>query len=193
MKHPEKQTGNDTFSPSLRRLVIAEKPSVGKSIAAVLSANKRGDGFFEGNDYIVSWCIGHLVQLAPPEAYSEADMLTIVNGRECETDGKSGNGVKYQVKKNEKYAKWRKEDLPIIPEPWQYTVSDGAKSQFTILKHLMALPSVNSIICATDAGREGELIFRLVYHLCECRKPVERLWILCVATHKIHYAPSQVM
>lgn len=129
------------------RLVIAEKPSVARSLAAVIGAAKKQNGYLEGNGYLVSWCVGHLVELASPGAYDE------------------------------KYDKWRGEDLPILPEPWQYTVSEGTKAQFGILKQLMDDPRVGGIICATDAGREGELIFRLVYDLCGCRKPVERLWI----------------
>lgn len=129
------------------KLVLAEKPSVAQSIAKVLGANKRGSGYLEGNGYIVSWCIGHLVELAKPESYDE------------------------------KYAKWRKEDLPILPDNWKYEISVGTKKQFLILKQLMERPDVESLVCATDAGREGELIFRLVYHQCKCRKPFERLWI----------------
>lgn len=129
------------------RLVIAEKPSVARSIAAILGAAQKQNGYFEGNNYLVSWCVGHLVELAPPSAYDE------------------------------RYAKWRREDLPILPEPWQYTISEATKAQFNTLKRLMDDPRVCSLICATDAGREGELIFRLVYTLCGCKKPVERLWI----------------
>ena len=128
-------------------LVIAEKASVARSLAAVLGAAKKQNGYLEGKDYLVSWCVGHLVELAVPRAYGE------------------------------KYAKWHKEDLPILPEPWQYTVCMETMAQFNILKQLMNDPRVGSIICATDAGREGELIFRLVYEQCGCRKPVERLWI----------------
>ena len=129
------------------KLVIAEKPSVAQSIAKVIGADKREDGYLEGNGYIVSWCVGHLVELSQPEAYDE------------------------------KYAKWKYDDLPILPEHWQYQVSASTKKQFGILKKLMQRKDVESLICATDAGREGELIFRLVYHQCGCKKPVERLWI----------------
>ena len=131
----------------MSKLVICEKPSVAQSIAKVLGANKRGSGYLEGNGYIVSWCIGHLVELAKPESYDE------------------------------RYAKWRKEDLPILPDNWKYEISAGTKKQFLVLKQLMERPDVESLVCATDAGREGELIFRLVYHQCKCRKPFERLWI----------------
>lgn len=129
------------------KLVITEKPSVAQSIAKVLSATKRCNGYLEGNDYLISWCIGHLVELAPPDHYDE------------------------------RYRKWKKEDLPILPANWKYTVSPGTKKQFIILTELMNRDDVDSLICATDAGREGELIFRLVYHQCRCRKPFERLWI----------------
>lgn len=129
------------------KLVVCEKPSVAQSISKVLGATKRGDGFLEGGGYIVSWCIGHLVELAQPESYEE------------------------------RYAKWRKEDLPILPHSWKYQVTAATKKQFSILKKLMLRPDVESLVCATDAGREGELIFRLVYHQCGCKKPFERLWI----------------
>ena len=129
------------------KLVLAEKPSVAQSIAKVLGANKRSDGYLEGNGYLVSWCVGHLVELAQPEAYDE------------------------------KYGKWVYNDLPIFPADWKYKVSSATKKQFAILKKLMARDDVASLVCATDAGREGELIFRLVYHQCRCKKPVERLWI----------------
>lgn len=129
------------------KLVLAEKPSVAQSIAKVLGANKREDGYLEGNGYVVSWCVGHLVELAQPEAYDA------------------------------KYSKWAYADLPIFPADWRYEVSSGTKKQFGILKKLMARDDVASLVCATDAGREGELIFRLVYHKAGCRKPFERLWI----------------
>ena len=129
------------------KLVLAEKPSAAQSFAKVLGATNRGDGYLEGNGYLVSWCVGHLVELIPPEGYDE------------------------------KYSKWRREDLPIFPERWRYQVSSGTRKQFGILKKLMERADVDSLICATDAGREGELIFRLVYHQCGCKKPFERLWV----------------
>lgn len=129
------------------KLVLAEKPSVAQSIAKVLGATKREDGYLEGNGYVVSWCVGHLVELSQPEAYDE------------------------------KYSTWTYADLPIFPEQWKYQVSASTKKQFGILKKLMARKDVESLVCATDAGREGELIFRLVYHQCGCEKPFERLWI----------------
>ena len=129
------------------KLVIAEKNSVARSIAAVLDASQKQKGYLEGNGYWVSWCVGHLVELAAPSEYDE------------------------------KYAKWWTEDLPILPVNWQFSVIESTKAQFNVLRTLMNDSRVTSIICATDAGREGELIFRLVYALCECTKSVERLWI----------------
>lgn len=129
------------------KLVLAEKPSVAQSIAKVIGATKREDGYLEGNGYVVSWCVGHLVELVQPESYDS------------------------------KYSKWSYNDLPIFPDSWQYQVSAATKKQFGILKKLMARKDVESLVCATDAGREGELIFRLVYHQCHCKKPIERLWI----------------
>lgn len=129
------------------KLVIAEKNSVARSIAAVLGASQKQKGYLEGNGYWVSWCVGHLVELAAPSEYDE------------------------------KYTKWQAEDLPILPKDWQYAVIENTKAQFNVLRTLMNDSRVTSIVCATDAGREGELIFRLVYSLCGCTKPVERLWI----------------
>lgn len=129
------------------KLVIAEKPSVAMSLAAVLGATEKQDGYTEGGGYLVSWCVGHLVELAQPEAYGE------------------------------QYAKWRREDLPIMPEVWKYEVAKEKRRQLSVLKKIMADKRVESIVCATDAGREGELIFRLVYDYCGCKKPIERLWI----------------
>jgi len=129
------------------QLIIAEKPSVGRNIAAIIGANKKNNGYFEGNGYLVSWCIGHLVGLVEAPKY----------------DGR--------------YSKWQRDDLPIIPKTWKYSVFDNKKMQFNILKKLMNQSDVESIICATDAGREGELIFRLVYDEAQCNKPFFRLWI----------------
>jgi DNA topoisomerase-3 len=129
------------------QLVIAEKPSVAQSIAAVLGATEKKDGYIQGAGYLVSWCIGHLVGLAAAHAY------------------------------NETYSKWRQEDLPILPEDWQYTVAADKKKQFTTLRELMNRKDVESLVCATDAGREGELIFRFVYQMAGCKKPFSRLWI----------------
>ena len=129
------------------KLVVAEKPSAAQSFAKVLGADNRKEGWWEGNGYLVSWCVGHLVELVPPEVY------------------------------NEKYRKWRKADLPIIPSQWLYQISPATRKQFQILKRLMERKDVDSLICATDAGREGELIFRLVYQQCGCRKPFKRLWV----------------
>ena len=129
------------------KLVVAEKPSAAQSFAKVLGADNRKEGWREGNGNLVSWCVGHLVELTPPEGY------------------------------NEKYRKWRKEDLPIIPRQWLYRICPATRKQFQILKRLMERKDVDSLICATDAGREGELIFRLVYTKCGCQKPFERLWV----------------
>lgn len=128
-------------------LVITEKPSVAQSIAVVLGATKRHDGYMEGSNYIVSWCIGHLVELATAETYDE------------------------------RYAKWDYADLPILPENWQYVISRGKEKQVKIIKELANRDDVTFVTSATDAGREGELIFRLVYEKIGCKKPVKRLWI----------------
>ena len=117
------------------------------SYAKVLGATSRQDGYLEGNGYLVSWCVGHLVELAPPNVYDA------------------------------KYVKWSIADLPILPQKWQYLVSASTKKQFGILQKLMHRPDVDSVICATDAGREGELIFRLVYQQAGCKKPFSRLWL----------------
>ncbi|MCQ4755783.1 type IA DNA topoisomerase [Enterocloster bolteae] len=128
-------------------LVIAEKPSVAQSIAAVIGATNRNDGYMEGSGYLVSWCVGHLVELAPADAYDE------------------------------KYAKWTYNDLPILPASWQYSIANGKQKQLKILRELMSRADVDIVTAATDAGREGELIFRLVYNHCNCKKPIKRLWI----------------
>ena len=129
------------------KLVIAEKPSVAQSLAAVIGATARKDGYLEGGGWRVSWCVGHLAGLADADAY------------------------------NPDYAKWRYDDLPILPEPWQMVVSKDKKKQFDVLKQLMNAPDVTEVVNACDAGREGELIFRAVYELAGCTKPMKRLWI----------------
>ena len=129
------------------KLVIAEKPSVALSIAKVLGANAKKDGYVEGNGYKVSWCVGHLIQMANPDAYDS------------------------------RYTKWNMEDLPIFPKEYKYEVTKATKKQFSILKKLMNESSIDTIINACDAGREGEAIFRLVYTEASCKKKVERLWI----------------
>ena len=129
------------------KLVIAEKPSVAQSLAAVLGANQKKQGYLEGGGWLVSWCVGHLVGLAPADAYDP------------------------------KYSNWTYEDLPIVPTQWQFTVDPGKKDQFQVLADLMNRADVDGLVCATDAGREGELIFRLVYQQAGCKKPMERLWI----------------
>ena len=131
----------------MSRLVIAEKPSVAQSIASVLGAGNRKDGYLEGGGYLVSWCFGHLAELSDASAY------------------------------NPDYAKWRYEDLPILPEKWQYSVAADKKKQFDLLKKLMEQSDVTEVVNACDAGREGESIFRTVYNLTGCKKPMLRLWI----------------
>ena len=129
------------------KLVIAEKPSVAKSIASALGAASRADGFYEGNSLIVSWCVGHLVSPMDAASYDE------------------------------RYKKWRYDDLPILPEPFRYVLAPGKEDAFYNLRSLMNRADVDTIVNACDAGREGELIFRLVYGMTGCTKPVERLWI----------------
>ncbi len=122
-------------------MIVTEKPSVAISYAKILGVHGRQDGYLEGNGYLVSWCVGHLVELAPPSAYGE------------------------------QYVKWNIADLPILPEKWQYLVSASTKKQFGILKKLMHRADVNTVVNSCDAGREGELIFRLVYEQAGCKKP----------------------
>ena len=131
----------------MHNLIVTEKPSAARTISKVLGATARRDGYLEGGGYLISWCVGHLVELAPPGAYDP------------------------------RLERWDRADLPILPERWQYLVSSSTKKQFDVLCKLMHRADVDRIVCATDAGREGELIFRLVYHQCGCRKPVSRLWI----------------
>ena len=128
-------------------LVIAEKPSVALSIAKVIGAKNKKDGYYEGNGYRVSWCVGHLIQMANPDSYDE------------------------------KYAKWNIDDLPIIPSEYQYDVAKATKKQFNTLKKLMNDKEIDTVINACDAGREGEAIFRLVYLQANCKKKMKRLWI----------------
>ena len=130
------------------KLVIAEKPSVAMNLAKALGADSRKDGYLEGAGWLVSWCVGHLAGLAAPEVY------------------------------NKNYAKWRREDLPILPgSSWRMTVAENTRGQFEILKKLLRRSDVSEVVNACDAGREGELIFRSVYHLAGCSKPIKRLWI----------------
>lgn len=129
------------------QLVIAEKPSVAKSIADVLGALDRQDGYFEGGGYLVSWCVGHLIELAEPESYGE------------------------------QWKKWTYESLPVNPDHWQYEIKEDTKEQYDVLYGLLHDSRVDEVVCATDAGREGELIFRLVYNMASCNKPMKRLWI----------------
>ena len=131
----------------MAELVITEKPSVARSIADALGVHEKHDGYLQGHGLIISWCLGHLVASAVPEDYDP------------------------------KYKVWRYEDLPIFPDEWKYNVISQTSKQFAVLKKLMHDPAVTEIVCATDAGREGELIFRLVYEMTGCRLPVRRLWI----------------
>ena len=129
------------------KLVIAEKPSVGAAIAAVMGANEKRSGYFEGSGYLVSWCIGHLISLADAATY------------------------------NEQFRKWKYDDLPIVPQEWQFIVASGKEQQFSVLKDLTQRSDVSEIVNACDSGREGELIFRFVYEQVNCQKPFSRLWI----------------
>ena len=128
-------------------MIVTEKPSVAMAYAKVLGAHGRQDGYLEGSGYLISWCVGHLVELAPPSAYGE------------------------------RYVKWNIADLPILPEKWQYLVSASTKKQFFVLKKLLHRADIETVVNSCDAGREGELIFRLVYEQAGCRKPVSRLWL----------------
>ena len=129
------------------KLIIAEKPSVAQTIAAVLGAKEKKDGFLTGNGYVVSWCMGHLVGLSEAAAYGE------------------------------QYKKWSYDSLPILPQEWKYTVAADKEKQFKTLKELMHRADVSEVVNACDAGREGELIFRFVYDVAGCKKPMRRLWI----------------
>ncbi|MBX9724221.1 MAG: DNA topoisomerase III, partial [Candidatus Obscuribacterales bacterium] len=138
------------------KVVLAEKPSVARDIASVLGANTKKDGYFEGNDYAVTYAFGHLVTIGEPETMNPAWG-----------------------------SPWRVEQLPMIPEDWKYRIADKASQQFGVIKKLFQDASTSNIICATDAGREGEHIFRLIYMLTGCDKPVERLWISSLTAEAI--------
>ena len=144
------------------RLVIAEKPSVAQSIAAVLNAKKRHDGYLEGSGYLVSWCFGHLAELADAAAY------------------------------NADYAKWTMKDLPIVPLNYRFTIREDKRKQFDILSGLLRREDVSEVVNACDAGREGELIFRTVYCLAGCSKPILRLWISSMEDDAIHAGFKQL-
>src|SRR5947199_117191 len=137
------------------RVIIAEKPSMARDIAAALGVNRRCEGYLEGTNDIVTWCIGHLVELVDPEVYDP------------------------------KYQKWRIEDLPIIPEQFRYQPNSKTVQQFKIIKELLARNDINKVVNACDAGREGELIFDLVFKLSKCKKPVERLWLSSLTVDEI--------
>lgn len=146
------------------KLVIAEKPSVANTIATVLSADKKGVNYFYNDYYIVSWCVGHLIKLDDPDSY----------------------GAKFAEKP------WKFENLPIIPEKWKFSIAGSTKSQYYVLKSLMERDDVDEIICATDAGREGECIFRYVYNKTGCQKPVKRLWTSSLEEKAIKKAFSEM-
>jgi len=129
------------------KLVVTEKPSVARAYADALGVKNAQDGYIEGNGYIISWCVGHLIELAQPDTYDPA------------------------------YKKWSYDSLPIMPQNWDYEVKKDTRAQFKVLKKLMHDKDVTETICATDAGREGELIFRLVYEQAGCDKPIKRLWL----------------
>ncbi|MGN0276286.1 MAG: DNA topoisomerase, partial [Hominisplanchenecus sp.] len=143
-------------------LVITEKPSVARSIADVIGVQKREDGYLEGKDCIVSWCLGHLAEYVAPDAYDE------------------------------KFSSWNYEDLPIIPQEWKLAVSKDKKDQFYVLKKLLNRPDIDYVVNACDAGREGELIFKRVYDLSQSRKPVKRLWISSMEDEAIREGFSQM-
>lgn len=146
----------------MMKLVIAEKPSVGMAYAEVVGAKKRMDGYMEGGGYLVSWCFGHLVEFAPAESYDE------------------------------RFAKWNRADLPIVPAPWNMKVAHAKKKQFEILKSLMHREDVNEIVNGCDAGREGEAIFRYVYEMAGCKKPIKRLWLSSMEDDAIRDAFSHL-
>lgn len=146
----------------MSKLIITEKNSVAQNIADALGITEKKNGYMEGNGYIISWCVGHLVELAEPASYGE------------------------------KFEKWNYESLPIIPKNWNYEVKKDTKKQFDILVSLMNRSDVDSLVCATDAGREGELIFRLVYEMSGCRKTFERLWISSMEEKSIREGFSQL-
>src|SRR4028118_1209902 len=129
------------------RLIVAEKPSVGRDIAGALGGGRKGKGFVAGDGWTVTWALGHLAELAPPDAYGEV------------------------------YKRWRLETLPILPEEFKVRVTPKTREQFNVVKGLMRDPSVTEVVNACDAGREGELIFAYLHGLSGCRKPVRRLWI----------------
>nr|WP_277989351.1 DNA topoisomerase [Enterococcus plantarum] len=144
------------------KLIITEKPSVAQTIAKVLGITQRKDGYLENEDYLISWCVGHLISLAPPKSYDDT------------------------------FSKWSYDQLPIFPTTWQWETIQQTKHQFNILAKLMTDTRVDSLICATDAGREGELIFRLVYHQANCQKPFERLWVSSMEDQSILDAFNQL-
>ena len=145
------------------QLIITEKPSVAKTIAEVLGVKEKKNGYLEGSDRIISWCFGHLVEPVYPEDYDEA------------------------------YKEWTYETLPIVPAHWKYRVKEETKQQFELLKSLMEDERVTDVVEATDCGREGELIFRLVYEQAGCDKPIHRLWINSMEEEAIRKGMASLM
>ncbi len=127
--------------------MVAEKPSVARDIARVLGASNQGQGYLHGNGYVVTWAVGHLVALAQPHEI------------------------------NPEWRQWRRDRLPILPDRWPLVVYEQTKDQFEVVRKLLNSPKIASVVCATDAGREGELIFRYIYEAAACEKPFRRLWI----------------
>src|SRR6202044_527423 len=142
--------------------VVAEKPSVARDIAKVLGASARGEGYLHGNGYVVTWAIGHLAALAQPH--------------EIHPEWKA----------------WRRDLLPMLPESWPLVVYEKTKDQFETVRKILLSPRLASAICATDAGREGELIFRYIYEAAGCSKPITRLWISSLTPDAIRKGLDQV-
>ena len=136
--------------------VVAEKPSVARDIAKVLGATQRGEGYQHGNGYVVTWAVGHLVSLAQPHEI------------------------------NPEWRQWRREHLPILPRDWPLVVYERTKDQFEVVRRILNSPKIGRVICATDAGREGELIFRYIYEAAGSSMAVERLWISSLTPEAIH-------
>lgn len=160
-------------------LIVSEKPSVGRAISSVVGANTEKKGYNEGSGYIVSWCVGHLVGLKYPNDYGNGWVTPHSVGRCHEVT--EGTGASWADK-------WSFSQLPMIPDKWLFKVTDSTKAQYNVLKNLMNSDSVTEIICATDADREGESIFRYVYNMARCHKPVNRLWISSLEESAIRQA-----
>ena len=142
--------------------VVAEKPSVARDLAKVLGARQRGEGYLHGNGYVVTWAIGHLIRLAEPHEI------------------------------HPEWKRWRRELLPMLPECWPLMVSDQTREQFEVVRRILTDDAIERIVCATDAGREGELIFRYLYEAADCRKPFSRLWISSLTPDAIRQGFAQL-